>query len=148
MTQILWELTSDCCFCTVYQKVLPPLSTAQQLLLECIEAWEFLPPFFSLSSLHPSVPFLLPPFYRDSIIPAGALNNQVVLSQGGSHHADLCKYSLATSSQVTFIPPTHTNPALNGGVGVEGDYMNRFPEGLLHTYSNEGDLLQQVSELG
>ena len=69
----------------------------------------------------------------------------MVLSQGGSHHANLCKYSFATSSQVTFIPPTHTNPALNGGVGVEGDYMNPFPEGLLHTYSNEGDLLQQVS---
>ena len=108
-----------------------------------------IPPFFSLSlPLHPSVPFLLPPFHRDCIIPASPLNNQVVLSQGGSHHADLCNYPLATSSQVTFIPPTHTNPALNGGVGVEGDYMNRFPEGLLHTYSNEGDLLQQVSELG
>ena len=104
----------------------------------------FLPSFLS-RSLCPCVPFLLPPFHRDSIIQASALNNQVVLSQGGSHHADLRKYSLATSSQVTFIPPTHTNPALNGGVGVEGDYMNPFPEGLLHTYSNEGDLLQQVS---
>ena len=33
---------------------------------------------FLSPSLHPSVPFLLPPFHRDSIIPASALNNQTV----------------------------------------------------------------------
>ena len=100
-------------------------------------------------SLHPSIPPSIPSpfpfFHRDSIIPVSARNRQVVLPQGGSLRAESHEYCLSTSSKLTFTPPTYKNPALNGGLGIEGDYMNQFPEGLLHTYSNEGYLLQQVS---
>ena len=154
--------TLTSCSSTDYYSPLPDFSLgveSSEMLVSSSSFHQLRPRSFSPSSPHhpfisPFLPLSLPP--SPCSFPPVSLSQRLYhpsqcteqpngTPQGGSLHADLCNYSLATSSQVTFIPPTHTNPALNGGVGVEGDYMNPFPEGLLHTYSNEGDLLQQVS---
>ena len=111
---------------------------------------------------------------RDSIIPLGGeiAPNEGRVGGGGGGGPDYKNIGYDEDGQLNIdgelVPKTHSyeNQIISGdkGGGAAGgavggatfvnqgiydpdmDYMNQDPEGLFHTYSNQDDLLQQVSK--